>query len=83
MAPEDPLRHGLDRVAVGDVAQLDLATELLRERPQPVLAPRDEHAVPSLLREQPCDRLADPRRRAGHDGDAGARWTLIRHAATP
>ena len=49
MALEDPLGHRVDRVAVGDVAELDLAADLVGEGPQPVFPARDEHAVPALL----------------------------------
>ena len=44
---EDARRHRLDRVAVADVAELDLGAELVRERAQPVLTARDEDAVPA------------------------------------
>ncbi len=86
---EDPRRHRLDRVAVADVAQLDLAAELVRERPEPVLAPGDEHAPPPVPGEEPGGRLADARRGSGDDGDATARRGPIaggsfvgRHAAS-
>ena len=49
----------LDGASVGDVAQLVLAAELLRERAQPVLAPREQHAVPAAAREE---RGRSPRR---------------------
>ena len=49
----------LDRLAVGDVADLVLAAELLRERAQPLLAPREQHAVPAARGEP---RARSPRR---------------------
>ena len=46
-----PLEHArgerLDGGAVADVAELDLAADLVGERAEPVLAPGDEHAVPA------------------------------------
>jgi hypothetical protein len=72
MPSEDAGGHGVDGLAVGDVAELHLAAELVRQCPKPLLAARDEDAVPFLAREQPRDRLADARRRAGYDGDAAA-----------
>ena len=81
MSLEDAGRHGLDGVAVADVAQLDLGADLVRNRAQPVLTPRDEDAPPALLGEQPGDRLADPGRGsrddrdllAGHRGESSER----------
>jgi len=69
MAHEDPRGECLDGVTVGDVAQLDLAVDLLGERAQPVLTAGDEHAAPPALREAPRDRLADACRGAGYDRD--------------
>ena len=88
MALEDPRGHRVDRVSVGDVAQLDLAAELLGERAEPVLPARDEHALPALLREESRRRLADPGRRARDDGDPPAGSRLVRcarrrHGRTP
>ena len=60
----------LDRVPVGDVADLVLAVELLRERAEPVLAPRDEDAAVAPPGEPAGDRGANPARGAGDDGDA-------------
>ena len=62
--------HRLDRLAVADVAELDLAADLVGERAQPVLAPRDEDAVPPRSREQAGRRLADPGRGARDDRDS-------------
>ena len=45
MPLEDRRGGALDVLALGDVADLDVrAAELGRERAEPVLAPRDEHA---------------------------------------
>ena len=68
--PREHARGGrLDRRAVADVAQLDLAADLVCKRPQPLLTPRDEDAVPA--RAASCARggLADPRRGARDDRD--------------
>jgi hypothetical protein len=84
MPLEDPCRHRLDRVAVADVAELDLGADLVRDCPQPVVAPRDEHAPPALRREQTGARLADPGRGPRDDRDllAGHGGNLVngRHA---
>jgi len=63
-------RRALDRLPVGDVADLVLAVELLGERAEPVLAPRDEDAAVPPGGELAGDRRADPARGAGDDGDA-------------
>jgi hypothetical protein len=62
-------RRSLDRFAVGDVADLGLAVELLGERAEPVLAARDEDASVAAGGESTGDRGADPARGAGDDGD--------------
>ena len=62
-------RDRLDGVAVADVAELDLAADLVGERAQPVLAPCDEHAPPASLGEQPGGRLPDPGRGSRDDRD--------------
>ena len=56
---EDARGERLDGRAVADVAQLGLAAGLLGQRAQPVLAARDEDAVPAPGREQ---RARSPRR---------------------
>src|SRR5205085_2129952 len=82
-------RRALDRLPVGDVADLVLAVELLGQRVEPVLAPRDEDAAVAAGGEGAGDRGADPARGAGDDGDAalGAQrqtrtrsWALARPA---
>ena len=70
VALEHTRRHGLDRLPVADVADLELTAELLGERTEPLLAARDEHAVPVPLGELAGDGLADPRRRSGDDRDS-------------
>jgi hypothetical protein len=60
----------LDGLAVGDVAELVLAAELLGERPQPVLAAGEEDAEVAARRKGAGDRGADPARGASDDGDA-------------
>ena len=69
-----PLEHagrgGLDRGAVGDVAQLVLAAGLLGERAQRLLAPCEQHAVPAAPGELPGQLRADPGRGPRDDADA-------------
>ena len=66
--PPEHLRSGaLDGGAVGDVTHLVLAADLHGERTQPVLAPREEDAVPAARREQPRKLGADARGRTGDD----------------
>ena len=67
---ENPGRRRGNRLAVGDVADLDLGLtpELGGETLELVLAARDEHAAPALAGEQPGRLLADSRRGAGDDG---------------
>src|SRR5205823_2637294 len=63
-------RRPLHGLAVGDVAELVLAAELLGQRAEPVLAPGEEDAEVAARREGAGDRGADPARGAGDDGDA-------------
>jgi hypothetical protein len=77
VALEDPRGHRIDGLAVGDVAHLHLAVDLVGERAEPVLAARDEDAPPALLRQKPRRCLADPRRRAGDDRDPDGRGVRI------
>ena len=77
MALEDAGRHRLDGLPVAHVTDLDLAPELVGERAESILPPRDEDAVPALLAEQARDRLAEPGGRARHDGDPAARGGRI------
>jgi hypothetical protein len=69
-----PRAHGrgdaLDGLAVADVAELVLAAELLGERAQPLLAPREEDTEVAARGEGAGDRGADAARGAGDDGDA-------------
>ena len=67
MPLEDSRRGAVDGLTVGDVAELVLAADLLRERAQPVLAPREQHAVPAAPREEPGDLRADAGRRSRYD----------------
>ena len=58
----------LDGGSVGDVADLVLAAELLREGPEPVLPPGEEDAAKAAACKLARDRGADAARRAGDDG---------------
>jgi hypothetical protein len=60
----------LDGLPVGDVADLRLAANLVRHRSQPLLAARDEDAVPAAAGERAGHLCADSARAAGDDGDA-------------
>ena len=73
--------HRLDGVAVAHVAELDLGVDLVGECAQPVLAPRDEDALPPLPREQAGGRLADPGRGARDHRDPVAGGRLVRRRA--
>ena len=75
---EDACGYPLDRLAVGDVADLELAAELACERLEPLAAPGEQDAVASPRRERPRRRLADPARGAGDDGDARRRQRQTR-----
>ena len=57
----------LDRLAVADVAELPLGAELLGERPQALLAARDQDAVPAAPAQGSRHRGPDPARAAGDD----------------
>jgi hypothetical protein len=76
VALQDALAERIDRGAVADVAELDLPADLLRERSQPILAARNEDAMPALLREQPRSRLADAGGRSRYDRDALNAFTV-------
>ena len=67
MPLEHARRDSLDRLAVGDVADLVLAVELFRELAQPVFAAGEQHAAPAVACESSCERRADAARRAGDD----------------
>jgi hypothetical protein len=67
---EDRRGDAVDGLAVADVAELPLAAELLRERPQQRLATREQDDVPAAAAQLARGRLADPRRGAGDDGYA-------------
>src|SRR5205085_1054766 len=67
MPLDDRRRRPLDRLAVGDVAELVLAVEFLGEGAKPLLAAGDEHAPEPARRELAGDRRADPARGAGDD----------------
>jgi hypothetical protein len=60
----------LDLRALGDVADRVFGVELLRERPQPLLAAREQDAAPAAPGETARDRLAEAARRACDDGYA-------------
>ena len=82
-----PLEHGrgdaLDCAAVGDVADLVLAAELLGERAQPILAAREQDAVEPASREGTRDRGADPARGAGDDRYLQSRTVSFALACAP
>jgi len=61
-------RNTLDVCPATDVAQFVLATKLLGESAQAVLATSEQHEPPALAGERAGDCLADPTRRAGDDG---------------
>jgi hypothetical protein len=67
MPLEHTRRDPLDRLAVGDVADLVLAVELLRQLTQPVLAAGEQHAAPAVPCESSSEGRADAARRAGDD----------------
>ena len=70
MTCEDSLGHGVDLSAIGDVAELVLGADFLRNGPQALLAARQEHALPAVGRESPGDCRPDPARAAGYERDA-------------
>ena len=71
--PRVPLEHargdGLDGGAVGDIARLRLAAQLLGERLEAVGASREQDAEVAARREQARDLGADARRGARDDSD--------------
>ena len=68
MSLEDRGGNAVDRLPVGDVEELVLAAELLREGPEPVLPPGEEDAAKAAACKLARDRGADAARRAGDDG---------------
>ena len=70
MALADRSGHPLDRVAVGNVADLVFASDLRGRRLESVLAPPDEHAQPVALGQLARDGGADAGPAAGDDRDA-------------
>ena len=70
MALQDRRGDAVDGLAIADVAELPVAAELLRERPQQLLATREQDDVPAAAAQLARGRLADPRRGAGDDGYA-------------
>jgi hypothetical protein len=60
--------HPVHGFAVGHVAHLVLAADLLGCHPQPILTPSDEDAPPTALGEPACESRSDPGRAAGDDG---------------
>ena len=64
MALENGRGGPVDLFPIGDVAELELAAELVREWLEPLLPPGDEHAVPAASDELPRDR-SPMRRGAG------------------
>ena len=68
MPLEDGRGGPVDLLPVGDVAELELASELERERFEPLLPPGDEHAIPAARDELARRCLSDAARRAGDDG---------------
>ena len=69
MPLEDACRDVVDGVSIRDVAQLELGADLLGERPQSILAPCEQHAVPAPLRERARKLCTDAGRGAGDDRD--------------
>jgi hypothetical protein len=67
VALEDRGGDALDGRAVADVAQLPLGPELVRERPQTVLAPREQHELPAAPAQRSCDGGSDPARATGDE----------------
>ena len=82
MALEDGRGRPVDLLPIGDVAELELAAELERERLEPLLPPGDEHAVPAARDELPRGCLADAARRAGDDGRLHARRPYLQTRTT-
>ena len=69
MSLEDAGGDGLDGAAVGDVARLGLAAELLGERLEPVGPAGEQDAEVAPRCEQAGDLDADPRRGPRDDRD--------------
>ena len=82
MPLQDPGRHCIHRVAIRNVAHLELAAELVGEGTQAILTARDEDAVPALLGEQARRRLPDAGGRSRYDGDALNVFTVPRLMST-
>ena len=76
----DGLAHARGRVVVGQVDGDDRgAADLLGQRPQPILAPRDQHEPRAGLGREPAGRrLADPAGRTGDDRDHAAEVCRLR-----
>jgi hypothetical protein len=70
MAVADAGRDSVHGSAVRHVAELELAADRLCERPQPLFATRQEHAVPPARGERARQVGADAGRGPGDDGDA-------------
>ena len=84
----DRLRDPVGRVVVGQVDRHDgRAAELVGERAQPVLAPRDQHELRAVAREPARGCLADPARGACDERDhaailcAAAQRARVEHGA--
>lgn len=63
-------RCSFDSLAVGDVAHLVLASDLVREPAQPVFPPAEQDARPASSGEPPRKGGSDPGGAACDDGDA-------------
>jgi hypothetical protein len=75
-------RGVLDRVAVGDVAELVLAAGLRRELAQPFLAPSDQDAAPAARGQPPRKLGSDSGGGPGDDSYALNAVTVPRLIAT-
>jgi hypothetical protein len=69
VAPADPQGDLVDRCPVADVADLGLASDLVRDGLQPLAPPREEDAAERALGEGPRESCADPARPPGDDGN--------------
>ena len=69
MTLEDACGTSSTACSIGDVADLELAADLLGERPQSVFAAREQHAVPPSLRERARELCTDAGGGAGDDRD--------------
>src|SRR4029079_8898170 len=83
MPPGNGLGKSFHLVALRDVAELVLGSELLGERPQPILATRHQDKLPPVLRELAADRLADPARGSGDNGYRQTRTFLAAATSRP